>query len=81
MFQFLDVDPGRQERPLGEGQPGKLKPALGTLLFPNALAEARNRASTAGASLRLCLYVLRLKYTGLHIVYIPFWHVPLMVGG
>ena len=49
LFQFLDVDPGQQERPLGEGQPGKLKPALGTLLFPNALAKARNRAGTAGA--------------------------------
>ena len=49
MFQFLDVDPGQQERPLGEGQPGKLKPALGTLLFPNALVEACNRAGTAGA--------------------------------
>ena len=29
----------------------------------------------------VCLSVtgLRLKYTGLHIVYVPFWHVPLMV--
>ena len=41
LFQFLDVDPGQREGPLGEGQPGKLKPALGTLLFPNALVRAR----------------------------------------
>jgi len=49
--------------------------------------EAHNRAGTAGASLRLCLtlYVclfvtgLRLKYAGLHIVYIPFWHMLLMM--
>ena len=43
------------------------------------------RRALGGLSLRLCLYVcmsvtgLRLKYTGLRIVYVPLQHVPLMM--
>ena len=38
------------------------------------------RRALVGLSLRLCLYVcmsvtgLRLKYTGLRILYVPLWH-------